>query len=120
MAREIDDRAPALVLLFYRVVPEVSTLLVPLVVFLIVLLTLGLGFLVAIMNAIVRDIGNILTLAITLLMYLTPVLYAKPKIGILSQLTQYNPMYHFVAAGRDLILSGRINDIGGFLFSALF
>ncbi len=107
-------------LLFYRILPGPGILLVPLVVFSIVLLTLGLGFLVSIMNAIVNDIGTILSLGIILLMYLTPVLYAKPKIGILSSVTQYNPMYHFVSAGRDLILDGQINEIQGFLFSVIF
>lgn len=107
-------------LLFYRILPGPGILLIPLVVFSIVLLTLGLGFLVAIMNAIVNDIGNILSMGITFLMYLTPVLYAHPKTGILSHATKYNPMYYFVSAGRDLILDGRINEIQGFLFSVLF
>lgn len=107
-------------LLFYRILPGPGILLIPVVVFPIVLLTLGLGFLVSIMNAIVNDIGNVLSLGITFLMYLTPVLYANPKIGILSHVTKYNPMYHFVSAGRDLILDGRINEIQGFLFSVLF
>lgn len=110
----------SVLLLFYRILPGPGILLVPLVVFPIVLLTLGLGFLVSIMNAIVNDIGNILSLSITFLMYLTPVLYAIPKAGILSHVTQYNPMYYFVSAGRDLILDGRINEIQGFLFSVLF
>lgn len=107
-------------LLFYRILPGQGILLVPLVVLPIVLLTLGLGFLVSLMNAIVNDIGNILGLAITFLMYLTPVLYAKPEIGLLSHATQYNPMYYFVSAGRDLILDGRISEVQGFLFSVLF
>ena len=107
-------------LLVYRIIPGPGILLVPVVVFSIVLLTLGLGFLVSIMNAIVNDIGNILSLGITFLMYLTPVLYANPKIGILSHATQYNPMYHFVSAGRDLILNGQITEVQGFLYSAVF
>jgi len=107
-------------MVFYRIIPGPGILLIPLVVFAIILLTLGLGLLVSIMNAIVNDIGNILSLGITFLMYLTPVLYAKPKIGILSQVTQFNPMYHFVSAGRDLILDSQISDVHGFILSALF
>jgi lipopolysaccharide transport system permease protein len=76
--------------------------------------------LVSILNAIVRDIGNILGLSITFLMYLTPVLYAKPQTGILYHLTQYNPMYYFISTGRDMIFYGRINEVKGFLFSTLF
>jgi lipopolysaccharide transport system permease protein len=107
-------------LLVYRIIPQPGILLIPLVVLPILLLTLGIGFLVSIMNAIVNDIGTILSLGITFLMYLTPVLYAHPKTGILSQVTKYNPMHYFVSAGRDLILDGRINEIQGFLFSVIF
>ena len=106
--------------LFYGTVPKLSIFLIPIVVVPIIFLTLGLGFLVAIINAIMRDIGNILSLGITFLMYLTPVLYAKPKIGILSHITKYNPMYHFVSTGRDLMFSGYIRDMKGFLFATFF
>ena len=106
--------------LFYQIWPSLGILLVPIVVFPIILLTLALGFLLSIMNAIVRDTGNMLSLGITFLMYLTPVLYAKPRIGILSIVTRYNPMHHFVSSGRDLIFNGRIGDTKGFLFSVLF
>jgi lipopolysaccharide transport system permease protein len=109
-----------ILLIFYKIMPEPGVLLIPLVVLPIILLTLGLGLLVAIMNAIINDIGNILPMGITFLMYLTPVLYAEPKVGILTKLTQYNPMYHFVTAGRDLILNGRISDLHGFFYSAMF
>ncbi len=106
--------------LFYRMTPNVGILALPVVVLPIIFLTLGVGFLTAILNAIVRDFGNVLSLAITFLMYLTPVLYAKPKFGILSHVTKYNPMYYFVLAGRDLMLSGRFSEIQGFLISSLF
>lgn len=106
--------------LFYRTMPSLGVLLIPIVVLPIILLTLGLGFLISILNAIVRDIGNILGLGITFLMYLTPILYAKPHWGILAHLTKYNPLYYFVATGRDLIFYGQINEIQGFLFSVLF
>ncbi len=106
--------------LFYRIAPNTGILLVPIALLPIVFLTLGLGFLVAAMNAIVRDIGNILPMAITFLMYLTPVLYAKPRTGVLSHVTQYNPMYYFVSTGRDLMLHGKISEVEGFVLSALF
>jgi len=106
--------------LFYRITPSIGILLVPLVILPIIFLTLGLGLLVAAINAIVRDIGKILPMGITLLMYLTPVLYAKPRIGILSQVTKYNPMYYFVTSGRDLMLNGQISELNGFIISTIF
>lgn len=104
--------------LFYRITPSIGILLAPIVILPVIFLTLGIGLLVAALNAIVRDIGKILPMGITFLMYLTPVLYAKPKIGILSHVTKYNPMYYFVSSGRDLILNGHISEYKGFIISA--
>lgn len=106
--------------LYYKIMPNIGILLLPIVILPVIFLTLGLGFLVAAINAIVRDIGRILPMAITFLMYLTPVLYAKPKIGILAHATKYNPMYYFVSGGRDLILTGKISEINGFIYSTIF
>jgi lipopolysaccharide transport system permease protein len=109
-----------LLFLFYRIPPSIGIILIPLVMLPVIFLTLGLGFIIAAMNAIVRDIGNILPMGITFLMYLTPVLYVKPEVGILSHVTKFNPMYYFVASGRDLMLYGRIGELNGFIISAAF
>jgi lipopolysaccharide transport system permease protein len=109
-----------LLFILYRMMPSPGIFLVPVVVVPVILFTLGLGFLVSIMNAVVRDVGNILSLGITFLMYLTPILYAKPRFGILAYATQYNPMYYFVTAGRDLLFYGRLSSPEGFLISCAF
>ena len=109
-----------ILLIIYRTMPSPAALLLPIVIVPILLLTIGLGFIVALLNAVVRDTGNLLTLGIGFLMYLTPVLYAKPRIGILSSITEFNPMYYFVSAGRDLVLTGQITEMRGFIFSTIF
>lgn len=106
--------------IFYKFLPSYQMIFIPLVVLPIIFLTLGLGFIVALLNAIVRDAGNLLTMAITFLMYLTPVLYAKPKTGFLAGMTKFNPMFYLVSAGRDLIISGGIQEMKGFIVSAVF
>jgi len=110
----------AALFLYYKITPSIGILLAPLVILPVIFLTLGLGLLVAAVNAIVRDIGNILPMGITFLMYLTPVLYAKPSVGILSHVTKFNPMYYFVSGGRDLMLNGPISEMEGFIYSTVF
>ncbi len=105
--------------IIYRIMPAPGAILIPLAILPVMFFTLGLGLLLAILNAIIRDTGNLLYIGLTLLMYLTPVLYAKPKWGILVAITKYNPMYYFVSAGRDLFLRGTIVEWQGFLASAL-
>ena len=116
----VQSALVVLLCIFYKFLPSYQVIFIPLVVVPIIFLTLGLGFIVALLNAIVRDAGNLLTIAITFLMYLTPVLYAKPQIGLLAGMTQWNPMYYLVSAGRDLIINGAIQEMKGFVISSIF
>jgi len=82
--------------------------------------TLGLGFIISILNAIVRDTGNLLSVVVMLGMYVTPILYAKPTIGLLARITHYNPMYYLACSGRDLVLTGTLSEPKGFILTCLF
>lgn len=104
---------------YYGFTPSIAILLIPIVVIPIVLFTLGLGFILSLLNGIVRDIGNLLSVLITFLMFLTPVLYAKPTTGILAQITTYNPLYYLVSTPRELVLMGTISEWKGFLIASI-
>ncbi len=104
---------------YYRVMPSVAILSVPIFVIPIMLFTLALGFILALLNGIMRDIGNIIGVLMTFLMFLTPVLYARPESGILAHITHYNPVYYLVSAPRDLVLMGAIPEWKGFLISSI-
>lgn len=104
----------ALLFMIYGQVPNKGVLLLPLIVVPLTFLTLGVGFMLAILNAVVRDIGNLLPILMMFILYLTPVLYARPETGILSEMTKYNLVYYYVATARDLSLTGRITEPGGF------
>ncbi|MBZ0156703.1 MAG: ABC transporter permease [Alphaproteobacteria bacterium] len=104
---------------WYGIMPSAGILAVPLVVVPIVLLTLGMGFIFALLNGIFRDVGTVLSMMVTFLMFLTPVLYMKPKHGVLLQVTKYNPLYYLVSGARDLVLTGTIAEQDGFFLSVL-
>jgi len=103
----------------YRYSPSIKILFFPILLIPLILITLGLGFILSLLNGVFRDIGNILSMLVTFLMFLTPVLYAKPKIGILAPITRYNPLYYLVSAPRDLILTGTIAEWKGFLVASI-
>jgi lipopolysaccharide transport system permease protein len=109
----------AVLFVFYGIVPAKTVLLAPLVLIPIILLTLGIGFVMALLSAIVKDTGNFLALAMSLMMYATPVLYSKPMKGLLLNITRYNPMYYLISAGRDLALKGTITEMNGFILSVI-
>jgi len=99
----------------YGRAPSILGLLVPAFIIPLVLFTIGLGFFTSLFNGVMRDIGNIISILLTFLMLFTPVLYARPKMGILATLTEYNPLYYLVSTPRDLVLKGLIPEWKGFL-----
>ena len=103
---------------FFGVIPNVAILLTPILVLPLVLATLGLGFVLSLLNVVIRDIGNLLSIGMTFLLFLTPVMYAAPTSGILGQVTLLNPLYYLVSVPRDLALTGATAGWLGFLVSS--
>jgi len=109
----------ALLFIFYHIAPSIGIFLIPIVIIPLMLFVIGLGFILSLLNAFIKDVGNGLSVIVTFLMFLTPVLYAKPSTGMLAHLTKFNPLYYIVSAGRDLVLKGVISEPRGFLFSVV-
>jgi lipopolysaccharide transport system permease protein len=108
----------ALVLLcWYRALPGVAILLVPVAIIPLISFTLGLGFVLSLLNSVVRDIGNMVSMIVTFSLLLTPVVYAKPQQGLLRKVTEYNPLYYMISGPRDLLITGGISEWRGFLVS---
>ncbi len=106
--------------LYYQFTPNIAILLIPVIILPILLLTLGLGLILSIINGVIRDVGNVVSLLMTFLMFLTPILYVKPETGILAKITKINLLHYLVSGGRDLVLKGAISEPQGFLISSLF
>jgi len=103
----------------YGYTPDWKIVFLPLFALPIIMLTLGLGFLLSILNGIVRDIGNVISILITFFMFLTPVLYPLPTSGALEDLSRINPMYYLTSFPRDMILRGESELFAGYWTSAL-
>lgn len=103
----------------YGIAPSILIVLIPITIIPIMLLTLGIGFILSLLNGVIRDIGNALSIFVTFLMFLTPVLYAKPTSGILATATNYNPLYYLVSVPREIVLMGSISEWKGFLISSI-
>ena len=107
----------------FEYLPGLGVLLFPLSLIPIALLTLGLAFLVALVNAVSRDVSSLLTVALTFLMLVTPILYERPTSGgsvardISILLSEYNPLYYLVVGPRELLLHGQMAHVEGFLIS---
>jgi lipopolysaccharide transport system permease protein len=101
------------------VVPNLAILLIPVFIVPVILLTLGLGFILSVLNGVIRDFGNLLSILMTFLLFLTPVMYVAPTGGILAEVTRNNPLYYLVSVPRDLALTGVTSEWFGFLVSSV-
>jgi homopolymeric O-antigen transport system permease protein len=94
------------VFLWCGVFPSWQSLCMPLVLLPIVLLALGLGFVLSIANLVIRDTANALGTALTIGMFLTPVLYPPPVRWPFYLINIVNPLSPLIAASQDLIAGG--------------
>src|SRR5262249_17595721 len=72
------------------------------------LLTLGVGAVLAVLNAVVRDVTAALTVALQLGMLLTPVVYPRPESWPWAALNYVNPVSGFVVASHDVVGRGAL------------
>ena len=105
---------------WYGLRPHPAALFLPLAILPLIFLMLGCGFILSILNAAMRDVGNAMSMLMTFFMFLTPILYARPRQGVLATITDLNPIYYLIAGPRDLVLKGSMQDPGGYWASAGF
>ena len=74
------------------------------------MLALGLGFLFAILNLVVRDTANILGIILTVGMFLTPVLYPPPVTEPFVYLNLLNPISPVLENIQSLVARGTLSD----------
>jgi homopolymeric O-antigen transport system permease protein len=95
------------VTLAYGVVPPVQVVLLPLVVPLLLAVILGFGFWLAAVHVKYRDIGNVVTFALLLGLFITPIVYPFSNIPEAYQaLYGLNPMVGVLELVRWMVLPG--------------
>lgn len=97
------------VFVWYGVMPHWGVVFVPLLLLIVTLLALGFGFVLSIANIVFRDTSNGLGMALTVGMFLTPVLYPAPVRWPFFLVNVLNPLSPFVTATQDLIAIGYIS-----------
>ena len=104
----------------YKVVPEWGIFLFPLALIPLLLFTLGLGFMLSLLNAVFRDVANIVSLSTTFLLFITPVLYPEPKASFFKAVMIFNPLAALVSGPRDLVVKGYLTQPVTFWFYSAF
>jgi lipopolysaccharide transport system permease protein len=107
-------------MVYYRFMPEVSVLLLPLLLLLTVLCSLGIGFWFGALNAMYRDIHHIIPFIARTGMFLTPVIYPASMVsGKWAWLIYINPMAGIIESFRAVLLGYKAVPIIGLSLSVL-
>lgn len=90
---------------------SLNLLLLPAIILLQLLLTIGLGFVVATTSVYFRDVPKLVQLAGTILFFFTPIFYPLASVPTAYQwIIKLNPMTHIIGFYHDILYYNRIPD----------
>lgn len=93
----------AAVMVWYDFVPSWQVVFIPIILIFIILLALGIGFILSIINMILRDAANAVTILLTFGMFLSPILYPPPIHETFSLINTVNPFSPLLIATQELL-----------------
>ena len=95
--------------------PRLSSLLLPLVMLPAVLLFVGAGLLLGILNAIYNDVSRVVVILLQYGIFVSGVLFPLSDMGLLSTLILFNPFAVFIDACRTIVFQGAIENFSVYL-----
>ena len=108
-----------LVLAFFDVWPAWQAILLPVVLIPLFFLAAGVGLIGSMVAVVAIDLTKLANVALGLLMWITPILYADniPH-PLLQTLIEWNPLTYLVCSARDIVLYGRLYEPTGYLIAS--
>lgn len=91
------------VLFILGVNPNWAISLLPFAVFALILAGMSVGLLLTPIGMLYTDIGRLLPLGAQFMMYITPVVFAIPKEGLVLQLFSMNPLTALIVTAREML-----------------
>lgn len=79
-----------------------SLLLLPFSILAAVFFGTTIGLFITPIGLLYKDVGKLITFSLQFLMYVTPVVYAIPKAGLMRTIMEWNPFTPIILTGRDL------------------
>lgn len=93
---------------YLGIVPSWTIIFFPLSLIPLILFTVALGLFFSLLNAIMRDTVNVITIVVGFAFFLTPVLYVEKKEGLFLLFNKINPLTALVIGPRDIVLLGHL------------
>ncbi len=102
------------VMVWFKITPGVSVLLVPLGVLALIGLGTAIGLLLTPLGLLYQDVGRGLTFVAQAWFFLTPVIYPLPKASFAATLIEFNPVTPLLVSTRDWLIVGQSAQLSGF------
>ena len=103
------------ILVFKQIIPW-TVVFIPLVVFPLCLISLGLAWILSAVGVYLRDIGQILNVGVTALLFLSPIFYPVSAVPEkFRAMFQYNPLSYIVEDFRRVAIWGQMPHWGNWL-----
>lgn len=104
--------AVIIVMIYYRIVPNVNMVFLPLWLVYYFIFTLGISLLLSALMVFLRDTQHLYSLVMVALGYLTPIFYPVTALAPwMQKIMNLNPIYHYVAYLRNIFLYGQCPSI---------
>jgi len=92
--------------------PTLTILWMPVITGVLLMFVMGIGLVVGVLNVFIRDLSQIIPIALQFLFWFTPIVYPVTIIPEnVRRLLFFNPMYHLVAAYHDVLAYQRTPDL---------
>lgn len=100
--------------------PRTTLLFLPVVVAVQIVMSVGIGMMLAMANLFYRDVRQIAGVTIQLLMFVSNVVVPIPQDGsLLGRIIALNPMVPIIGAYRDCVIHGHLPGAGGFIYATV-
>ena len=104
---------------FLGFIPSLNALFILPIVLLVLMLAIGLGFILSVINLVVRDMGNMVAMVMTFGMFLAPILYPPPTREPFSLVNVLNPFSPLLIATQESLAGSTWSHPLAFAMSAL-
>jgi lipopolysaccharide transport system permease protein len=105
--------------IWYNYIPTSHIMLIPILIFFVILMAVGLGLYLSVTNLVFSDLSNITSILLTFGLFLAPILYPPPTNGLFSMINYLNPFSPLLIATQDLMAGRIIDNLPSVIFSSL-
>jgi len=105
----------------FQFIPSWTLILLPIPLILLIILILGFSYLLSLINVFVRDIQQLWSVFIHVLLFVSPIFWSISEVGgILQDIQKINPLGQLIEISHKLVIDGEIPPLNDWLYTTSF